>query len=56
MPANTDREKLIQMVMDAPDHKIEQLFRDMGIELNLDIPDHEGSTEMMFRNMFGSCR
>jgi len=56
------REDIIRMVMEAPDHKIEQLFRDMGIELDLSgqhpVVDIETQTseDMMFTHLYGDTR
>lgn len=58
----SDRDEIIRMVMAAPDHKIEQLFRDMGIELDLSGPrpamdiETRTSEDMMFTNLYGDYR
>ena len=52
--------RIAESLQDVPDHKIEALFREMGIEIDLKGPPVERpravpptSEEMMFDHLFG---
>lgn len=55
----TREERIRDILENVPDHKIEQLFRDMGIELDLSGPkpvmdiETRSSEDMMFTNLYG---
>lgn len=55
----TREERIRDILENVPDHKIEQLFRDMGIDLDLSGPKPSAtrntrtSEDMMFTNLYG---